>query len=149
MDQQVFLRLAKRELGLSYQELAARIAVSARTIEKWSLARTSPDHRAMPKIAAKFISHLLDDVKRSRVLSGDRTGAEVIDALISHVDPDKLRECLRTFDALQRSAAQLAPLARAHGKPRYFETLQEKNEWERKEELENARRIRQARAAAR
>ena len=149
MEQQSFLRLAKRELGLSYQELAVRLGVSARTIEKWSLTNASPDRREMPRIAVKFISLLLEDAKRTRILSGDRAGAEVIDALLSHVDPDKLRDCLRTFDALQRSAARLIPAARSARKPRYFVTLQEKNEWERKEELENARRIRQARAFAR
>src|SRR5687767_2442398 len=101
MDQQMFLRIAKRELALSYQELAARIGVSARTIEKWSLARSSSDHRVMPRIAIKFIAHLLEETKRARILRGDRPGAELIDAVVSHVDADKLRESLRTFDALQ------------------------------------------------
>lgn len=149
MDQQTFLRLAKRELGLSYQQLAARIGVSPRTLEKWSLARGSRDRRAMPRIAVKFIGHLLEDRRRSLILSGNRAAGESIDALVSHVDADKFRDSLRTFNALQQSASTLAPLSVVRGKPRYFVSLEEKNEWRRKEELVHARRVRKARASAR
>jgi transcriptional regulator with XRE-family HTH domain len=149
MDQQTLLRLAKRELGLSYRELAAEIGVSPRTIEKWSLDARSPDHREMPLIATRFISRLLEDRKRTRVLAGDRDTAEAVDAIVSHVSTEKLGDVLRTFDMLQRSAGALVPMRVAADKPRYFKTMADKNAWNEEEELDNARRLRKARASAR
>lgn len=150
MDQQTFLRLAKRELNLSYSALAAKIGVSPRTIEKWSLGNRSPDHREMPLIARKFVSWLLEDTKRVRLLhAGDRRTAETVDAIVSHVSAEKLRDALLTFDSLQRSAATFVPLTVARDKPRYFKTLSDKSAWSQEEELRNARRAGKARAAAR
>lgn len=149
MDQQTLLRLAKRELGVSYRELAAEIGVSPRTIEKWSLDARSPDHREMPLIAKKFISRLLEERKRRRVLAGDRDTAEAVDAIVSHVSAEKLRDVLRTFDTLQRSVSALVPMSVVADKPRYFKTLADKNAWSEEEELDNARRLRKARASAR
>jgi len=149
MNQQAFLRLAKRELGVTYRELAARLGVSPRSIEKWSLGDGSPDHRAMPLIAWKFVSWLLEDRKRVRLQSGDRRTAEAVDAIVSHVSAEKLRETLATFDALQRSASTFVPMTVARDKPRYFKTAAEKNAWSETEELTNARRVGEARAAAR
>ena len=148
MDQQTFLRLAKRELGVSYPQLAALIGVSPRTLEKWSLSARSPDHRAMPLIATKFISKLLEDLKRTRLMAGDRGTAEAIDALVSHVSIEKSQDALRTFDTLQRSASAFVRLSVARNKPRYFRTLSDKNAWSEKEETDNARRAATARASA-
>lgn len=149
MDQQTFLRLAKRELGVSYPQLAAQIGVSPRTMEKWSLGDRSSDHRAMPLIATKFISRLLEDLKRTRILAGDRGTAEAVDALVSQVNTEKLRDALRTFDTLQKSASVFVPMTVARDKPKYFKTLSDKNAWSEKEELDNARRAGKARASAR
>lgn len=149
MNQQSFLRLAKRELGVSYRELAAEIGVSPRTMEKWSLDARSPDHRDMPLIATKFISRLLEDRKRARVLAGDRDTAEAVDAIVSQVDNDRFREVMQTFDTLQRSASTFVPMTVVRDKPRYFKSLLDKNAWSREEELTYARRVRQARASAR
>lgn len=142
MNQQQFLRLAKRELELSYPRLASELGVGARTIEKWAMDPASPDHRAMPLIARKFVILLLDARKRSHIAAGDRAAAETIDAIAAQMDPDRLASSLRTFDALQRSARRLAPLRAPRGKPKSFRTLAEKNEWERAEETRHARRIR-------
>lgn len=149
MDQQTFLRLAKRELGVSYRELATEIGVSARTIEKWSLDARSPDSRRMPLIARKFIERLLEERKRARVLAGDRRSAEAVDAIVSHVSSGKFRDLLLTFDTLQRAASVLAPMTVSRHKPGYFESPLEKNAWTEKEELRNARQIAKARASAR
>jgi len=149
MDQQTFLRLAKRELGTTYPKLAEEIGVGARTLEKWTLASRSGDARTMPLIARKFIARLLEDHKRARIMAGDRGSAEVVDALVAQVSADKLHEVLRTFDALQRSANALASMSAPRNKPRFFKAASDKNRWERKEEIRNARRIAQKSAGAR
>lgn len=141
MKQQEFLRLAKRELGLTYPALAQELGVSARTIEKWAMDPASPDHRPMPLIAKRFIVKLLDERKGHHLKAGDRAAAETIDAIAAQVDPRRLAASLRTFDSLQRSASRLFhPVARR--KPAFFRDFDEKNRWERQEEARNARRIR-------
>lgn len=148
MDQQTFLKLAKRELGLTYPQLAEELGVGVRTIEKWSLHARSADHRAMPAIAERFICKLLEDKKRASLAVGDRSRAEVIDAIVCQVSPRKLAESLRTLDALQATAAALAPLRNEPDKPRYFRTQAEKDVWQAEEEVRHARRVQQASAIA-
>jgi transcriptional regulator with XRE-family HTH domain len=141
MDQRDFLRLAKRELGLSYPALASELGVGARSLEKWTLDPASPDRRAMPLIATRFIIRLLDDRRRVMLDAGDRAAAETIDAIVAQVDPRRMNDALRTFDALQRSARRMG-LVSGRPKPERFRTFAEKNEWERNEEARHARRIR-------
>ena len=141
MNQQDFLRAAKRELGLSYPGLARELGVSARTIEKWAMTRASSDHRPLPLIARRFILKLLDEHKRERLRQGDRASAETIDAIGAQVDPQRLAHSLRTFDMLQRSAHTLLLNYRPRPKP-VFRSFAAKNRWEREEEVRHARRIR-------
>ena len=140
MDQQTFLRRARRELGLAYGGLATELGVSHRTIEKWTLKPSSADHREMPLMAIRLILRMLDDHKRTLIARGDRDAAEVIDAIAAQVDPARLAASLRSFDALQRSARRLVPAETRRRKPRSFATLARKNEWERAEETRLARR---------
>jgi transcriptional regulator with XRE-family HTH domain len=140
MEQQSFLRQASIQLGLSYRALAQALGVSERTVEKWSLKSASPDHRAMPLMAIRFILRMLEDRKREAIAAGDRASAEVIDALGAQVDADRLAESLRTFDALQRSSMRLAVFEAPLRKPRSFASFAQKNAWERKEETRLARR---------
>src|ERR1700689_2432324 len=129
MDQKTFLRLAKRELQLSYLQLAAAIGVSPRTMEKWSLQEQSIDFRRMPLIAQKFICKLLEEEKRTQILAGNRATAEIIDAIVSHISKEKYLDSLRTFEALQRSANAIVRMTQARDKPRYFKQPAEKNAW--------------------
>ena len=140
MDQQTFLRRARRELGVPYRRLAAELGVSERTVEKWSIKSASADHRAMPLMATRLILRMLDDHKHVLLARGDRVAAETIDAIAAQVDPARLAANLRSFDALQRSARRIAPIESGHPKPRAFATLAQKNAWERKEETRLARR---------
>jgi|GEM_PF-4668070 len=141
MDQVTLLRLAKRELGLSYPGLAVALGVSARAMEKWSLGPASGDRREMPLIARRLVAHLLADAKRRRLEAGDRESAERLDAISAQADPERMRESLRAFDSLQRSADALAPMT-ARRRPPHFRTWAEKFAWEEKELLADARRAR-------
>lgn len=149
MDQQHFLRRACRELGLTYPQLAEEMGVSARTVGKWTLRPGSADRREMPLLAIRYILRMLDERKRELLARGDRAGAEVLDALGAQVDPARRAGSLRTFDALQRASARLAPAAYPRNKPRSFATAASKNAWERKEEARHARRIQAAVAGKR
>lgn len=144
MDQSTFLRLAKRELGFSYPALAARLGISPRTMEKWSLNGQSRDYRKMPLIAVKFMSELLEAKKRESLTQGERTSAETIDAILAHVSAEKFKESLDTFDRLQRSADAIAPMVVMPGRPPHFETMAEKNAWDEEVEIFNARRTQRA-----
>jgi transcriptional regulator with XRE-family HTH domain len=149
MDQKTFLQLAKRELRLTYPQLAAAIGVSPRTMEKWSLNRRSDDYRQMPLIAQKFICKLLEDEKRMQILAGNRATSETIDAIVARVSTEKYLESLHTFDALQKSANAIVRMTLARDKPRYFKQTAAKNAWNAKEEIRNARRTGKASAIAR
>ncbi|MGE0358117.1 MAG: hypothetical protein AB7P08_14530 [Burkholderiales bacterium] len=150
MDQATFLRLAKRELDLTFPGLAAEMGVATRTLRNWASPPGSTDRREMPLIARKFLVRLLDDAKRPRLASGDRRGAETIDAIAAHIDPDRLRASLRDFDELQRAARRLLPdAAPALRKAPAFATFEEKNARQREEETRNARRLRAAPASTR
>lgn len=142
MKQQDFLRVAKRELGLTYPALARELGVAARTIEKWSMDPASADHRPMPLMARRFILKLLDERKRAVLQTGDRGTAETIDAIAAQVDPERLAASLRTFDALQRSSISTQGAPSPRRKPAFFRDFAEKNEWQREEEARHARRIR-------
>lgn len=142
MKQVSLLRLAKRELGLTYPHLADAMGVSTRTVEKWALDPGSSDHREMPLMARKFLVLLLDEPRRRCVAAGNRDAVERIDAIAAQADPARLREALRIFDSLQRSANALAPMRSRTTRPRHFTTLAEKNAWEEKELLDDARRAR-------
>ncbi len=141
MNQQDFLRAAKRELGLGYSSLAAELGVSPRTIEKWAMSESSPDHRPMPLIARRFVLKLLDECKREKLRNGDRAAAETIDAIGAQADPRRFALSLHVFDALQRTARRLQGAYTARRKPA-FSSFAEKNRWERAEETRRARRIR-------
>jgi transcriptional regulator with XRE-family HTH domain len=141
MNQQDFLRAAKRELGLSYPGLAEEIGVASRTVEKWAMSETSPDHRPMPLMARRFILRLLDERKRERLAQGDRAAAETIDAIGAQADRERRERSLRTFDTLQRNARRLMGSHPVRPKPD-FRSFSEKNRWEREEEVRHARHIR-------
>jgi hypothetical protein len=149
MDQQTLLRLIKRELGMSYPRLAAEMGVSERAMEKWSMAATSGDHRAMPLIARKLLVRMLAERKREHLTAGNRSAAETIDAISANADPAILRASLRAFDSLQHSANVIAPMSVSPTRPKHFRTHAEKNAWEEQETLRNARRIRAQNARAR
>jgi hypothetical protein len=59
LPQQEFLRTVMETLGMQRSEVAARIDVSPRTLDKWLLPDGSKDHRLMPAIARKFLSEIL------------------------------------------------------------------------------------------
>lgn len=138
--QQDFIRLARRELGMSNAALAQTLGVSTRTLAKWMLPGGSVDFRAAPRMAINFLGLLLRQRKASLLAQGRRADCEVIDAILTlPEDGAGLMAAMDTFDRLQRST--LFPRwERLPARPRYFRRLSDKNDWLRREEIENARR---------
>ncbi len=103
----------------------------------------------MPRIARNFLVKLLENQKRKKLLAGDRTTREAIDALLTHVSDARYIAALHTFDALQRSANALTTLSTLPNKPKYFTTLESKNAWDLEEETASARKAQQTSAVTR
>jgi transcriptional regulator with XRE-family HTH domain len=59
--QQDFLRDAMAVLGLTREELAARIGVKLRRLDNWLLPSESKGYRPMEEMAWKFIQEILDN----------------------------------------------------------------------------------------
>lgn len=58
-SQQEFLHAAKRQLGVSWDELADRAQISPRAMKNWRLRDVSANHRKMPALARAAIERLL------------------------------------------------------------------------------------------
>lgn len=65
-SQQEFLRAAKIELGLEWDELAERAGIVPRTFKNYRLPDDSGNHRTMPELAWRAIQDLLDKHRRSQ-----------------------------------------------------------------------------------
>ena len=142
MNQQRILRLAKRQLGLSYPGLAGELGVATRSLEKWVLHGQSGDHREMPLTARKLLARLLVERAQEHIAAGNREAAEPLEALASQSDPAMLRRALRVFDGLQHAADTLAPMRAPPRKPRHFRSPAAKNAWQEREDLAHARHAR-------
>jgi aspartate carbamoyltransferase catalytic subunit len=60
MVQQTVLRDAMRRLNMTRDAFASRIGVSRRALDTWLLPDDSPESRAMPEIAARYVSEILN-----------------------------------------------------------------------------------------
>ena len=58
--QQDFLREAMRELSMTRDAFAGRLACPRRTLDKWLLPSESKDHRAMDEAMWKFVREVLE-----------------------------------------------------------------------------------------
>ncbi|WP_350029683.1 aspartate carbamoyltransferase [Caballeronia sp. ATUFL_M2_KS44] len=58
-QQQTVLRDAMRRLNMTRDAFAARIGVSRRALDTWLLPDESPESRAMPEIAARYVGEIL------------------------------------------------------------------------------------------
>lgn len=65
-DQQDYLRLVMVRFGFNRNELAARLRISRRGLDKWLLPSNSSDFRKMPKIARALLDELCAANAQSR-----------------------------------------------------------------------------------
>ena len=58
-SQQDYLRAAKAELGLEWDDLATRAGIKPRALKTYRMPDTSNDHRQLPELARRSIDMLL------------------------------------------------------------------------------------------
>jgi hypothetical protein len=58
-SQQSFLRAAKAELGVKWEELAVAAGIEPRALKNYRMPDGSQNHRGMPKLARRAIEQLL------------------------------------------------------------------------------------------
>jgi len=63
--QQEFLRDAMTMLGLTREQFAERIGAKKRALDNWLLPSDSQEYRAMPDMAWKFVSEILEHHKQN------------------------------------------------------------------------------------
>ena len=64
MTQQEYLRAAKEELGVLWDELADLAGIAPRALKTYRLPNESADHRGMPSLARRSIDQLLAEHRR-------------------------------------------------------------------------------------
>lgn len=65
VTQQELLRIAMDELGMTRAQLAGRLSVAIRTLDKWLLPAESPDYREMPEMGKAYMREILEWNRRS------------------------------------------------------------------------------------
>jgi hypothetical protein len=64
--QQEFLRAAKEQLGVTWDELATASGINPRAMKTYRMPETSKDYRALPDLARAAVERLLEDRRRHR-----------------------------------------------------------------------------------
>lgn len=65
-DQQSFLKAAKEQLGLTWDELAQASGINARALKTYRMPETSKDFRPLPDLARAAVARLLEVPNRNQ-----------------------------------------------------------------------------------
>ncbi|MDR5838421.1 aspartate carbamoyltransferase [Caballeronia sp. LZ034LL] len=65
LQQQTILRDAMRRLNMTRDAFAGRIGVTRRALDTWLLPDESPESRAMPEIAARYVAEILSGMPQN------------------------------------------------------------------------------------
>lgn len=64
--QQEFLRAAKEQLGVTWDELAMASGINPRAMKTYRMPETSKDYRTFPDLARAAVVRLLEDSRKHR-----------------------------------------------------------------------------------
>jgi aspartate carbamoyltransferase catalytic subunit len=119
-QQQTILRDAMRRLNMTRDSFATRIGVSRRALDTWLLPDESAESRAMPEIASRYVSEILE-----RTPSGDESTQRVQSASILYEGQAHLLSVDQfsrdSVEALFRVADTMQPIARRQKVTRVLE----------------------------
>jgi aspartate carbamoyltransferase catalytic subunit len=119
-QQQTILRDAMRRLNMTRDAFATRIGVSRRALDTWLLPDESAESRAMPEIASRYVSEILE-----RTPSSDEPTQRVQSASILYEGQPHLLSVDQfsrdSVEALFRVADTMQPIARRQKVTRVLE----------------------------
>ncbi|WP_350030159.1 aspartate carbamoyltransferase [Caballeronia sp. GAWG1-1] len=109
-QQQTVLRDAMRRLNMTRDAFAARIGVSRRALDTWLLPDESPESRAMPEIAARYVGEILDGMPEGGTSTQSVYPSIAYEGRSQLVSIDQFSR--ESAEALFRTADMMQPIAR-------------------------------------
>ncbi|MDR5828929.1 aspartate carbamoyltransferase [Caballeronia sp. LP006] len=109
-QQQTVLRDAMRRLNMTRDAFAARIGVSRRALDTWLLPDESPESRAMPEIAARYVGEILDGMPEGGTSTQSVYPSIAYEGRPQLVSIDQFSR--ESAEALFRTADMMQPIAR-------------------------------------
>ncbi|MDR5775282.1 aspartate carbamoyltransferase [Caballeronia sp. LZ002] len=109
-QQQTVLRDAMRRLNMTRDAFAARIGVSRRALDTWLLPDESPESRAMPEIAARYVGEILDGMPEGGTSTQSVYPSIAYESRPQLVSIDQFSR--ESAEALFRTADMMQPIAR-------------------------------------
>jgi aspartate carbamoyltransferase catalytic subunit len=109
-QQQTVLRDAMRRLNMTRDAFAARIGVSRRALDTWLLPDESPESRAMPEIAARYVAEILAGMPENVVYTQSAYLEIAFEGRPQLLSIDQFSR--DSAEALFRTADMMQPIAR-------------------------------------
>src|ERR1700761_15284 len=110
LQQQTILRDAMRRLNMTRDAFAARIGVTRRALDTWLLPDESPESRAMPEIAGRYVGEILNGTPNAD------SATQSVQTEISYEGRPQLLSIDQfsrdSAEALFRTADMMQPIAR-------------------------------------
>nr|WP_087131167.1 aspartate carbamoyltransferase [Caballeronia pedi] len=110
LQQQTILRDAMRRLNMTRDAFAARIGVTRRALDTWLLPDESPESRAMPEIAARYVGEILGGMPDATANTQSAYPAIEFEGRPQLLSIDQFSR--ESAEALFRTADMMQPIAR-------------------------------------
>ncbi|MDR5762132.1 aspartate carbamoyltransferase [Caballeronia sp. LZ035] len=110
LQQQTILRDAMRRLNMTRDAFAGRIGVTRRALDTWLLPDESPESRAMPEIAARYVAEILSGMPQNGEYTQSAHSTIAFEGRPQLLSIDQFSR--ESAEALFRTADMMQPIAR-------------------------------------
>lgn len=110
LQQQTILRDAMRRLNMTRDAFAGRIGVTRRALDTWLLPDESPESRAMPEIAARYVAEILSGMPQNGEYTQSAHSDIAFEGRPQLLSIDQFSR--ESAEALFRTADMMQPIAR-------------------------------------
>lgn len=110
LQQQTILRDAMRRLNMTRDAFAGRIGVTRRALDTWLLPDESPESRAMPEIAARYVAEILSGMPQNGEYTQSAHPDIAFEGRPQLLSIDQFSR--ESAEALFRTADMMQPIAR-------------------------------------
>ncbi|MDR5817659.1 MULTISPECIES: aspartate carbamoyltransferase [unclassified Caballeronia] len=110
LQQQTILRDAMRRLNMTRDAFAGRIGVTRRALDTWLLPDESPESRAMPEIAARYVAEILSSMPQNGEYTQSAHSDIEFEGRPQLLSIDQFSR--ESAEALFRTADMMQPIAR-------------------------------------